>query len=92
MLAVNASRKGRFGKLPLVAWHYAGDGKVMFIGTDSTWMWRQNVGDRFCYRFWGQTIRFVARRNPDAVWLSDYEDRIIYDGRTQGGAKYAGLI
>ena len=23
----------------------------------------------------------VARRNPQALWLSDYEDRIVYDGR-----------
>jgi hypothetical protein len=34
----------------------------------------------------------IARRNSDALWLSDYEDRIIYDGRKQGAAKYAGLI
>jgi L-lysine 2,3-aminomutase len=26
----------------------------------------------------------VARRNPNALWLSDYEDRIIYDGRRRG--------
>jgi lysine 2,3-aminomutase len=32
----------------------------------------------------------IARRNPDALWLSDYEDRIIYDGRKQGAAKYIG--
>jgi len=30
----------------------------------------------------------IARRNPDALWLSDYEDRIIYDGRLQGADKY----
>ena len=35
----------------------------MFVGTDSTWLWRQNVGDRFFYKFWGQSIRFVARRD-----------------------------
>lgn len=23
----------------------------------------------------------IARRNPQALWLSDYEDRIVYDGR-----------
>jgi lysine 2,3-aminomutase len=34
----------------------------------------------------------IARRNPNALWLSDYEDRVIYDGREQGTAKYAGLI
>ena len=37
----------------------------MFVGTDSTWAWRQNVGDRYFYKFWGQAIRFVARREED---------------------------
>ena len=26
-------------------------------------LWRQNVGDRFFYKFWGQGIRYVARRD-----------------------------
>ena len=50
-----------YGKLPLIAWQPAGKGRVMLVGTDSTWLWRQNVGDRFFYKFWGQAIRFVAR-------------------------------
>ncbi len=62
-LAWNPKLEGRFGKTPLIAYHYAGEGKVLFIGTDSTWAWRQNVGDRFFYKFWGQAIRFVARRD-----------------------------
>ena len=37
----------------------------MLVGTDSTWLWRQNVGDRFFYKFWGQSLRFVARRDKD---------------------------
>jgi hypothetical protein len=63
VLATNPSIEGRFGKLPLIAYHYAGKGRVLFVGTDSTWLWRQNVGDRFFYKFWGQTVRFVARRD-----------------------------
>src|SRR5262249_21421802 len=35
----------------------------LFVGTDSTWLWRQNVGDRFFYKFWGQGIRAVARKD-----------------------------
>lgn len=62
VLAHNASIETRFGKLPLVAWHFAGQGRVLFIGTDSTWLWRQNVADRYFYRFWGQALRFVARK------------------------------
>jgi hypothetical protein len=63
VLAVNPGFDTRQGKLPLIAHHFAGQGRVMFVGTDSTWTWRQNVGDRFFYKFWGQSIRFVARRD-----------------------------
>lgn len=63
VLAYNPSIEGRYGKMPLVAHHYYGKGRVMFVGTDSTWLWRQNVGDRFFYKFWGQSVRFVARRD-----------------------------
>ncbi len=62
VLAWNPGVEGRHGKLPLVAHHYAGRGTVLFLGTDSTWLWRQNVGDRFFYKFWGQALRYVARR------------------------------
>ena len=27
----------------------------------------------------------IAKRNPDALWITGYEDRIIYDGRTKKG-------
>lgn len=77
VLAYNSSVEGRYGKLPLVAYHYAGDGKVMFVGTDSTWLWRQNVGDRFFYKFWGQSIRFVARRDESAGNKSRIEVRPV---------------
>lgn len=63
VLAWNPAVQGRFGKLPLIAWHHAGDGKVMFVGTDATWRWRLNVGDQYFYKFWGQSLRFVAREN-----------------------------
>ncbi len=32
----------------------------------------------------------IAKRNPDALWISGYEDRIIYDGR-KAENKYSGL-
>lgn len=63
VLAWNDSVQGRFGKMPLMAWHRAGEGKVMFVGTDATWRWRLNVADRYFYKFWGQSIRFVARED-----------------------------
>ncbi len=33
----------------------------------------------------------IARRNPDALWISGYEDRIVYDGRKQGNNKWGAL-
>jgi hypothetical protein len=69
--------QGPYGKLPLVAYHFAGKGKVMFVGTDSTWLWRRNVGDRFFYKFWGQALRFVARRDTRSEKKSWIEVRPI---------------
>ncbi len=34
----------------------------------------------------------IAKRNPEALWISGYEDRIIYDTRRGKGHKYDGLI
>jgi hypothetical protein len=73
VLAWNPSVEGRYGKLPLIAHHYAGEGRVLFLGTDSTWGWRQNVGDRFFYKFWGQAIRFVARKDDKTKGKSTLE-------------------
>ncbi len=63
VLVWNPGIQNNYGKLPLVAAQFAGKGKVLFVGTDSTWQWRQTAGDRFFYKFWGQSIRFVARRD-----------------------------
>jgi hypothetical protein len=70
-LAWNPTIEGRYGKLPLIAYHFAGKGRVLFVGTDSTWLWRQNVGDRYFDRFWGQSLRFVARRedSKNKSWM-----------------------
>ena len=77
VLAANPSVTSRYGKMPLIAYHYAGDGKVMFVGTDSTWLWRQNVGDRFFYKFWGQAIRFVARTEEEDLQKNSIEVRPV---------------
>jgi len=36
-----------------------------------------------------QSDLVIARRNPKALWVSDYEDRIIYDGRKKGDQKFS---
>ena len=34
----------------------------------------------------------IAKRNPEALWISGYEDRIIYDSRKPEHQKYGGLV
>lgn len=57
---------------PLVAEAPIGNGRVLWIGTDETFRWRRNLGDPLFWRFWGQALRTVARRQDrpaDASWL-----------------------
>ncbi len=83
VLARNPSLENRWGKQPLIAYQYAGKGKVAFIGTDSTFLWRQNVGDRFFYKFWGQMLRFVGRTEDGST---QKENRlVIHPVRVQPG-------
>jgi hypothetical protein len=70
VLARNPSLENRWGQQPLIAYQFAGKGKVAFVGTDATYLWRQNVGDRFFYKFWGQMLRFVGRTD-DASSLKE---------------------
>ncbi|QNN23120.1 VWA domain-containing protein [Planctomycetales bacterium ZRK34] len=60
------------GSKPLIAEHFAGRGRVMFIGTDGTFRWRRNIGDYMFYRFWGQAIRHAgrtAKRGSEESWI-----------------------
>jgi len=77
VLAWNPSVRLAQGKLPLISWHAAGEGKVMFIATDSTWLWRRTVGDRFFYKFWGQSLRSMAARDESGGAKSIIEVRPV---------------
>jgi hypothetical protein len=66
VLAWNPRSQDSEDRTPLIAYHHAGQGKVLFVGTDSTWSWRQNEGERLFGKFWGQAIRFVARQDETA--------------------------
>lgn len=33
----------------------------------------------------------IARRNPEALWITGYEDRILYDGRKEGNERFGAL-
>jgi hypothetical protein len=84
VLAWNRGVRDNYGKMPLIAHHFAGKGRVLLVGTDSTWGWRQNVGDRYFYKFWGQAIRYVARREDAGRGKSWLEVRPL---RAQPGEK-----
>jgi uncharacterized membrane protein len=42
--------------MPVAAIHNYGRGQVLFLGSDETWRWRYNVGDKHFTRFWGQVV------------------------------------
>lgn len=57
---------------PLVAERFAGKGRVLFIGTDSTYRWRKNIGNYLFARFWGQAIRHLQKdleKSGEKSWL-----------------------
>lgn len=42
--------------LPIMALQRYGRGQVLYVGTDETWRWRANVGEKYFARFWGQVV------------------------------------
>lgn len=60
VLAVHGSQSTRSGRVPLIVTKTYGTGKVLFMGTDGAWRWREGVEDRYHYRFWGQVVRWMA--------------------------------
>ncbi|MBM4034487.1 MAG: VWA domain-containing protein [Planctomycetes bacterium] len=61
-LLVHPYRLAGPSKLPLMAVQRVGAGKVMFLGIEETWRWRQEVGDKHHYRLWAQTVRWMVKR------------------------------
>ncbi len=60
VLAVHATESNRFGRIPLLVTKTAGVGKVLYMGSDGAWRWREGVEDKYHYRFWGQVVRWMA--------------------------------
>ena len=57
---------------PLIVERFAGKGRVLFIGTDSTYRWRKNIGNYLFARFWGQAFRHVRKdteKSGEKSWL-----------------------
>jgi hypothetical protein len=51
---------GSEGRYPLAVAGYYPSGRTLFVGFDSTWMWRYHFGDRYHERFWRAAIRWLA--------------------------------
>jgi hypothetical protein len=62
VLAVHEAARNQHGRLPLLVTRNAGNGKVLYMGTDSAWRWRKGVEDTYHYRFWGQVVRWMAHQ------------------------------
>lgn len=62
VLVVDAdpSKETRFGKMPILAIQQYGVGQTMFIGTDNTWRWRKNEGEKIHEMFWMQILQRMA--------------------------------
>jgi hypothetical protein len=46
----------RAGPMPVMALQSYGTGQALFVGTDETWRWRRNVGEKYYTRLWGQVF------------------------------------
>lgn len=60
VLATHQNVSNENGLIPLLVTKTQGQGKILFMGTDGAWRWREGVEDQFHYRFWGQVIRWMA--------------------------------
>ena len=65
-LAVHSDIATASGRVPLIVTKTYGAGKVLFMGTDTAWRWRQGVEDKYHYRFWSQVARWMAYRRQMA--------------------------
>ena len=61
-LLVHPYRLAGPSKMPLLAVHRVGGGKVMFCGMEDTWRWRRGLGDKYHYRFWAQAVRWMVKK------------------------------
>ena len=53
--------RSSYGPQPLMCVQYYGAGKCAFMAFDSTWRWRDRVGDKYQAKFWGQIVRDLSQ-------------------------------
>jgi uncharacterized membrane protein len=62
VLAVHSLLRNSWGRLPILVTRPFGNGKVLFMGTDSAWRWRRGVEDKYHYRLWSQVVRWMSHQ------------------------------
>lgn len=79
VLAVHATESNENGRIALLVTKTYGAGKILFMGTDGAWRWREGVEDKYHYRYWGQVVRWMAYQrnmaNGESVRLFYSPDR-----------------
>ncbi|CAN5393560.1 hypothetical protein BH09PLA1_BH09PLA1_04190 [soil metagenome] len=60
LVDADPTRGSRFGKRPVLAIQQYGAGQVCYVGTDNTWRWRRNVGDKLHAALWGQIVQRLS--------------------------------
>jgi hypothetical protein len=59
VLVTDETRQGT-DPIPVIAVQQYGVGQSMFVGTDNTWRWRRNEGEKFWISFWGRVVQRLA--------------------------------
>lgn len=49
---------------PVLAIRQHGEGRVVWVGSDDTWLWREMAGDTYFYRFWQNALGWAADAIP----------------------------
>ena len=83
VLATHKTESTRFGRVPLLVTRTFGTGKVLYMGTDAAWRWREGVEDKYHYRFWGQVARWMAYQR--SIASSDMMRLFFSPDRPQSG-------
>jgi len=84
VLAVHATESNDNGRIPLLVTKTFGAGKILFMGTDGAWRWREGVEDKYHYRFWGQVARWMAyQRN-----MAGGDEAFLFARQAEDGADF----
>ena len=60
LLAAPDPQPGGHDKRPVLVLQKYGLGQTLFMGTDSTWRWRKDAGDKYFTLFWSQIVQRLA--------------------------------